>query len=375
MKEKTAKVKERKSARRLHILPFIMVLGGVAACIDIPEEKHTSYETIVIQPRSLELPVRYSATLEGGKEVTITPQTSGNVTEVLVEIGDRVRSGQVLFRIDPRQAQAAVDNAAANVQAAKAAMNTAELEMRSNKNLLDKGIVSSYMYETAKNTYDQAVAAVAQAEAALKNARLELNYCTVTSPISGIVGTRSIELGELVQPGMMMARVSESSTIKAKFSASEDVFMEIKQDNQGKPFEQAIKDMPPVSLELKNGTIYNHQGRMVRASGVLDTQTGSIEVEAEFPNPDGMLTSGNIGTVIFPYQVDGAIIVPSSAIVHQLDKSVVWMVGADSCAHSTSVETYDLGKQVAILSGLKQGDVIVANGAANVIDGQKVLFK
>lgn len=367
---------EKRVAGGLRILSFIVMLwGGVASCVDIPEAKRTSYETIVIQPRSVEIPIRYSATLEGSKEVTITPQTSGNVTEVLTEIGDRVKSGQVLFRIDSRQAQAAVDNAEANVQAAKAAMNTAELEMRSNKNLFDKGIVSSYVYETAKNTYDQTVAAVAQAEAALKNARLGLNYCTVTSPINGIVGSRSIELGELVQPGTVMARVSESSTMKAKFSASEDKFMEIKQENQGKSFEQAIKDMPPVSLELKNGTMYEHKGRLVRTSGVLDTQTGSIAAEAEFPNPDGLLTSGNIGTVIFQYQVDDAIIVPSSAIVRQLDKVVVWMVGTDSCAHSTSVEIYDLGQQVAILNGLKKGDVIVANGAANVIDGQKVLFK
>ena len=349
---------------------------AMTGCIDIPQEKKTSFETLEIKTQDLEVPVKYSCTMEGQKEVTITPQTSGNITAVLVQLGQHVRKGQPLFRIDPRQAQATVDNAAANVQAAKASLNTAELEMNSKKNLFDKNIVSSYVYEAARNAYNQAKANVAQAEAALNHARLELSYCTVTSPINGIVGSRTVELGELVQPGMEMARVSEASTIKAKFSASEDLFIEVKTEAErlGSTMSEELKKMNDVSLELKNGTVYQHKGRIVRWSGVIDTQTGTVEVQAEFPNPEGTLTSGNMGKVVYPYQVKDVIVIPTSAIVRQLDKTIVWKVEADSCAHSTSVKTHDLGQQVVVLEGLKVGDKIVANGASNVTDGQKVIY-
>ena len=171
----------------------LLTLLVVAGCgINMPKETLTSFETITIKKQEVDFPSRYNATLEGVNEVTVTSHVSGTATEVNVDIGDHVRKGDILARIDDRQALVAVESAQANLLAAQASQNTAKLEMESNRNLFEKGIVSSYMLETATNAYNQATSGVAQAEAALKYAKLQLVFCTITSPITGVVGSRPL---------------------------------------------------------------------------------------------------------------------------------------------------------------------------------------
>lgn len=353
------------------LLAFLTLSG---CGIHVPKEKHTSFDTITVKKQEVMYPARYNATLEGVSEVTVTARTSGTVTEVNVNIGDHVRKGDLLVRIDERQAQAAVANAQANLQAARASENTAKLEMESNRNLFEKGIVSSYMLETATNAYNQAKAAVAQAEAYLRSTQLELGFCTITSPITGIVGSSPLSQGETVAPGTVVARVSENSRIKAKFSISESEYLVLQEEFVGKSMKALLPSLPDVSLDLKNGAVYKEKGRIVRVSNVVDPLTGAMRAEAEFPNPDGLLVSGNMGTVIIPFTYADQIVIPASAIVRQLDRTIVWKVGADSLAHSTQVKVFDMGTSLSVLEGLQPGDVIVSSGATNIVDGQQVIF-
>ena len=356
-------------------LPALLTLLAVAGCdINMPQEKHTSYETLTIKKQEVAFPSRYNATLEGVNEVTVTVLVSGTVTEVKADIGDHVRKGDVLARIDDRQALAAVESSQANLLAAQARENTAKLEMESNRNLFEKGIVSSYMLETAINAYNQATAAVAQAEAALKHAKLQLGFCTVASPVTGVVGSFPLNQGERVSPGTVVAKVSEFSRIKAKFSISESEYLMLQEELGGRSMMEYLTGLPEVSLELKNGTVYKEKGRIVRVSNVVDPITGAMRAEAEFPNPDGILASGNMGTVIIPFTYADQIVIPASAIVRQLDRTIVWKVGADSLARSTRVKVFDMGTSMCVMEGLQPGDVIVANGATNIVDGEKVLF-
>lgn len=360
------------SQKSLQAMLSILLVTGCG--LNVPQEKHTSFDTLTVKTQEVEYPARYNATLEGVNEVVVTTICSGAVTEYNVDIGDHVRKGDVLARIDERQARASLDNAHANLLAAQASQNTARLEMESNRNLFQKGIVSSYMLETATNAYNQATAAVAQAEAAVKAAKLQLSFCTITSPITGIVGRAPLNRGELVSPGTVVAQVSEASRIVAKFSISESEYLQLQEGLEGKTLKQFLSSLPDVSLELKNGSVYKEKGRIVRISNVVDPITGAMRAEAEFPNPDGVLASGNMGTVIVPFTYADQIVIPTSAIVRQLDRTIVWKVGADSLAHSTQVQTFDIGTSLCVFEGLKPGDVIVSSGATNVVDGQKVIF-
>lgn len=131
-----------------------------------------------------------------------------------------------------------------------------------------------------------------------------------------------------------------------------------------------------MSFLFKNGNEYNRKGRITSITGTVDRATGTITCQATFPNPDGILYSGIQGTVVVPVEIKDVIVVPQNAVVRLQDKTLVYKVGADSCAYSTIVETvgFNHGRNIAITSGLEVGDLIVTEGANNVVEGQQVIF-
>lgn len=355
-----------------------MMLSCVTSCvIDMPEEVQTSFETMTVKKQDIDMSVKFSARLNGQADVTITPQVGGQLTRIAVSEGQQVTKGQVLFVIDQRNARLDLEAAQANLQAAQAAENSAKLEYDSNKNLFDKGIVSSYMLNNSLNSYKSAQAAVSQARAAVDRARVDLGFCTITSPVTGAIGEIPVRTGDQVAPGSVLTIVSGNTTMEAEFSVTEalvEAMVQSGMSNEEK--EKYIASLPPVKFVMKNGTEYPHEGRITSLTGVVNATTGSLTCKATFPNPDGNLYSGIQGTVVMPYSEEDVIVVPQSAVVRMQDKSVVYQVKADSTATAIDVTTEDVGngKDFIIRSGLKVGDKIVKVGANNVTEGQKVLF-
>ena len=174
-------------SKHLYLLAVVM---GLAACgTDIPKTVQTSYQTLTISKSDVTIPLKYSATLKGTSDVTIKPQVSGQLMEVCITEGQQVKKGDVLFRIDSRNAELELESAEANLLAAQAQESSAKLEFESNTNLFSKGIVSKYVLDNAENTYKQAQASVAQYRAAANRARVNLSYCTITSPVTGVIGS------------------------------------------------------------------------------------------------------------------------------------------------------------------------------------------
>ena len=355
-----------------------MMLSCVTSCvIDMPEEVQTSFETMTVKKQDIDMSVKFSARLNGQADVTITPQVAGQLTRIAVSEGQQVTKGQVLFVIDQRNARLDLEAAQANLQAAQAAENSAKLEYDSNKNLFDKGIVSRYMLDNSLNSYKSAQAAVSQARAAVDRARVDLGFCTITSPVTGAIGEIPVRTGDQVAPGSVLTIVSGNTTMEAEFSVTEalvEAMVQSGMSNEEK--EKYIASLPPVKFVMKNGTEYPHEGRITSLTGVVNATTGSLTCKATFPNPDGNLYSGIQGTVVMPYSEEDVIVVPQSAVVRMQDKSVVYQVKADSTATAIDVTTEDVGngKDFIIRSGLKPGDKIVKVGANNVTEGQKVLF-
>ena len=354
-------------------LTLLAVVALLTACgMDIPQAVQTSYQTMTISKSDITVPLKYSATLKGTADVTITPQVSGQLMEVCITEGQQVKKGDVLFRIDSRNAQLELESAEANLLAALAQESSAKLEYESNKNLFAKGIVSQYMLDNAENRYKQAQASVAQYQATANRARVNLGYCTITAPVSGVIGSIPVYAGDQVSPSTYLTLLSGNSKMYAEFSVSESVL----EERANGDAEGALDKFPDVTFLFKSGTEYNQKGRITSITGTVDRTTGALTCKATFPNPKGVLYSGIQGTVVIPYDVKDVMVVPQNAVVRLQSKSLVYKVGADSCAYSTIVETVGIGsdRDLIITAGVQAGDVIVTEGANNLVEGQKVLF-
>ena len=336
-----------------------------------PKMVPTSYETVTVNTMDITYPLRFSATLKGTNDVTIKPQVSGQLMKICITEGQQVRKGDVLFIIDQRNAELTLQSAEANLMAAQAEESSAKLTYESNRNLYAKGIVSKYMLDNAENDYKRAKASVAQYKAAADRARVDLGFCTITSPVDGLIGNIPVFAGDQVNSSTFLTMVSGNASMHAEFSVSASV-LEHRADN----LDNTLDDFPDVSFLFRNGDEYYLKGRVTSVTGIVDRATGALTCKATFPNPKGILYSGEQGTVVMPLAVKDVMVIPQNAVVRLQDKSLVYKVGPDSCAHSAIVTTTGMNSErdLVITSGLEVGDVIVTEGANNVMEGQRVLF-
>ena len=314
------------------------------------------------------------ASLEGENDVEIRPQVSGFLTKVHVDNGQKVNKGDILFTIDQVQLQAAVEQAEAAVAVAQANVNTAQTNANNNKILLDKNIISASAYQTSVDGLNAAKAQLNQAQAALTSARKNLSYTTVTAPVSGIVGTIPYKEGTLVSPSTLLTILSNNSDMLAYFSLNEKTILDLT-DNGRRTIREAVDSLPEVSLQLATGSIYPYKGKITAVSGVIDPTTGSAQAKAIFPNPDGMLHSGNTGNILMPVSHNGTIEIPQNATFEIQDMKFVYVVGDSAKVHSKpiTVAPENDGKKYIVTSGLKPGDVIVTEGVGmTVADGMVI---
>ena len=348
----------------------------VSCGYNAPKETPSSYETMTVKKSDIELPYKFSARMKGQNDVTVTPQVSGQLTNICVTEGQQVKKGQTLFIIESRNAQLELEAAQANLQAALAQENSAKLEYESNKNLFDKKIVSTYMLSNSENLYKQAQAAVAQARAAVNRAKINLGYCTITASVSGAIGEIPVRVGDQVSPLTQLTMLSGNTTMYAEFSVTEAIVEAMVQEGMSAAEVEAyIANLPEATFVMKNGTEYPHKGRVVSLTGVVNSETGSLTAKVSFPNPEGHLYSGIQGTIVMPFAEKSVIVIPQKAVVRLQDKSFVYKVQADSTATAVDVKTEDVGngQDFIVTSGLNEGDQIVTTGANNVTEGQKVL--
>ena len=319
----------------------------------------------------------YPATLHGTNDVEIRPQIQGFITQVCVQEGQRVAKGQVLFRIDQVQLQAAVDAAKGQVAQAKAAVevalanvNTQQTNANNNKLLLNQNIIAPTAYQlsvdalnAAKAQANQSRAALSSAQAQLVSAQKNLSYSTITAPASGIVGTIDFKEGALVSPQTLLTVLSNNGEMEAYFSMNEKEVLALT-DNGKRTLEQAIAGMPEVSLKLANGEVYPLKGRVKSISGVLDPQTGAAKFVAVFPNTNGMLHSGNTAQVLIPNMTPNAIQIPQKATTEMQDMKFVFTVDKNNMVHRTPITVSDIddGHSYIVTSGLNPGDVIATEG-------------
>lgn len=329
-------------------------------------------ETVKSQNASMQ--TTYPATFKGIQDVEIRPKVAGFITRVCVKEGQAVSAGQLLFVIDNATYQASVRQAQAAVNTASAQCNTVKMAYDNSVKLRENNVIGDFELNSAKNNYESAKAQLAQARAALASAKEMLGFCYVKSPTAGVVGTLPYKEGAMVSASSMPAltTVSNISAIEAYFSMTEkDVLSMTKAAGT---MQAAINTYPDLKLQLADGTMYSEMGRLVKASGVIDAATGSVQMIARFPNPQRLLKSGASGSIVVPRSDNNAIIIPQNAATQVQDKIFVYVLGKDNKVKYTEikVDPQNDGKNYVVLSGLKAGDRYVTNGTTKLTDGMEI---
>ena len=339
----------------------------------LPDFSDDEFAVATIGTSSAALQTTYPATIKGIQDVEVRPKVSGFITKVYVHEGQTVSAGQPLFAIDSETYQAAVRSAAAAVNTAKAQANTAKLTYQNNKKLYDSKIIGEYELSTAANGLATAKAQVAQAEASLASAREQLAWCVVKSPSAGVVGSLPFKVGALVSAsGQALTTVSNNSTMEVFFSLSESQILSMSKTNGS--VQAAIAAFPAVKLQLADGSIYNHPGKVVKMSGVIDATSGSISLIAHFANPEKLLKSGGAGSIVVPNDNNSAIVIPQEACSQVQDKIFVYIVTKDNKVKYSEIKVnpQDDGKNYIVTAGLHVGDRIVLKGITKLTDGQQI---
>ena len=370
--------------KRMMTMKSMVPCVGMALCLSLmttscQQKKQeaavekASYKTMTVKRSDKDLSTSYSASIKGKQDIDIYPQVSGKIEKLLVREGDKVSRGQLLFVIDQVPYRAALATAVATEKAAQAQLASAQLTYNSNKELFAQKVISSYTLQTSENAYLSAKAQLAQAQAQVTSARNNLSYTEVRSPANGVAGVLPYRVGTLVSASMPkpLTTVSDNSQMYVYFSMTEKQLLSFVRQYGSK--DAAIKNMPEISLQLGDQTMYAHKGRVESISGVIDTETGAVTLRAEFSNPERLLNSGGSGNVIIPTTRKNCIVIPQSATVQQQDKRIVYKVqNGKAVSQLIQVENIDDGRNFIVTEGLKPGDVIVSEGAGMVKEGESV---
>ena len=339
-------------------------------------QKENYYETMEVTLSDRTLTTGYSAAISGVQTVEIRPQVSGMITDILIEEGESVTKGQVLFIIDQTPYKAAYEIAVANVKSAEAALSTAKLILESNKNLYEQDVVSEFDLMTAQNDLTEAEARLALCKAEEVNASNNLSYTEVRSPVNGVASMIPYRVGALVNSSIAqpLVTVSDDSRVYAYFSMAENQMLDMVQ--QYGSLNNAIRQMPEVELIMSNGEKYEHTGKINAISGTISESTGAVSIRAVFNNRNHLLRNGGSGTIIIPMTLQNCMVIPQSATYELQDRVFVYKV-VDGKASSTEIHIapQNNGVEYIVTDGLEVGDIIVAEGAGLIKEGTPIKSK
>lgn len=304
----------------------------------------------------------YSANLEGRQNVEIRPKVDGFIQQTFVDEGQQVHKGQLLFKLETNTLNQ-------DASAEKANVNAAQVEVDRLKPLVDRKIISNVMLETAK-------AKLAQAKSAYGSVVANINYGTVTSPVDGVIGSLPYKTGTLVSAtsNEPLTTVSDSRVMRAYFSLNEKQMIDFTKTFKGATLAEKLKNVPDVTLLLADNSEYDQKGRIETINGLVDPATGTTQFRAEFKNPEAVLRSGGTGIVRIPVVTKNAILVPQNAVTDTQGKQTIYVVGEGNKVKSQIITTSGTsGLNFIVTDGLKEGDVVVVEGASKLKDDMQII--
>jgi multidrug efflux system membrane fusion protein len=306
------------------------------------------------------VPVRLQAigNVEAYLTVAVKARVDGQIVAVNFREGEPVKKGEVLFRIDPRPYEAALRQAEANALRDRAARDQARSQAERYQELLAKNFISKDAYAQIRTNAETAEATARASQAALENARLNVEYCTIHSPLDGYVGKVLLQAGNLVKANDVNALVviNQVRPIYVSFAVPEQHLPEIRKYNSSAPLRVDVIPTDPAGPRAS--------GRLIFIDNAVDPSTGTIRMRAQFDNADAALWPGQFANIsVQIYEQPDAIVIPSQAVQTGPDGQYVYVIGDDSLAEVRRIKVQRAdGERAIVASGLQPGERVVTRG-------------
>lgn len=336
------------------LLLSISTLVLASSCKEKKEEKKEISKFTITSPIVLDTSYtkEYVAEIQSIQNIEIRAKVDGFLEAIHADEGHQVSAGQTLFTIRPREYEA-------ELQKAKAKVNTAELEMQNVKVLADKNIVS-------KSELALSVAKLNEAKAEQSLAEVIVGYTKIVAPFSGTIDRLKIKTGSLVEAGELLTSLSNNREVYAYFNVSEIEYLDYKQRANSSEGNSA-------TLLLANNQPHKFKGVIETVEGEFDKNTGSIAFRAKFPNPDLLLKHGETGKVRLTMDLKNALVIPQKATYELQDKTYVFVVDQNNVVRSRNITIKQKLPNIYVIdSGLSPNDKIILEGSQNVKDDDKI---
>src|SRR5579859_1058100 len=353
---------------------FLFPVSSCTSTQANPAPPPPTVEVTEVVQKDVPIYSEWIAVLDGYVNAQIQPHVSGYVIRQDYREGSVVQKGQVLFQIDPRPFKAALDQAKAQLAQSEAQLGKARLDVERDTPLAQARAIAQSQLDTEIQAKLGTQAQVQAAKANVEQAELNLEWTKVTSLVSGIAGSAQFQIGNLVGPSSVLTSVSQVDQIKAYFTASEQEFTEF---HRRFPTQASVEEQRrriPLQLMLADGSVYEHSGTIYFADREVNPTTGTIRIAGVFPNPNNLLRPGGYGRVRASVKTQkGALLVPQRAVVELQGSQQVAVVGADDKVSIRPVTVGErIGKLWIVTQGLKAGERVVVEGLQKVRDGAPV---
>ncbi len=347
----------------------LLAMGSCRRAAPPPRPAPARVTAYTVEPRPVSIPQEYVGQVVASREVALLAHVTGYLQKQAFQDGARVRAGDLLFVIDPRPFQAALDQARANLLQARSALAKATRDVERFAPLVKDRALPRQNLDDARAARQQAAAAVEAQRAALETAQLDLQYTQVRSPVDGRIGRAQVFPGALVTAGQTaLATVSTIDPAQVQFSLSELDYLRLAPRLTGQG-----QLGTPVRLLLPDGKAYPHPGRIDFADRAIATQTGTFGMRASFPNPEELLRPGMFARVEVMEDLPSGLLVPSAAVQQVLASTSVLVVGPGDVVEPRNVALGPgVGSFRVVRSGLSPGDRVVVGGLAQARPGARV---
>jgi membrane fusion protein (multidrug efflux system) len=334
-------------------------------------------EAAEVIKRDIPMEREWVGTTEGFVNATIRPQVQGYLVSKNYREGDPVKKGGLLFTIDPRSFQAALDQAQGALAQAKAQHFIAQTDLDRIRPLAEEKAISKRDLDNAIGTEQSTRAAVVSAQAAVSRARLDIGFTRITSPIDGIAGFAIAQIGDLVGPaqGGELTVVSKIDTIKVAYAVSEQFYLSCFKCMLTSGGDSGVQgNSMQHEMILADGSRYPYRGRLYAVNRQVDTKTGTLQIEAIFPNPGNLLRPGQFVRIVVTTGIrKGALLVPQRAVMEQQGVYQVAIIRPDRRIEIRQVQPGDRsGDRWIIDAGVAAGETVVAEGVQKVHEGTLV---
>jgi len=362
----------------------LVVLGSALAflpgCPKPPKPTPPEFVVPVAPPVQKDVPVvrEWVGLTYGMVNADIIAQVTGYLMSQNYEDGAMVKKGALLFQIDPRPFQAALDQAQGNLDQAKAALIRDEANAKRAVDLLAKNVISREQYDDQIQGFESSKAAVVAGQAAVEQARLNLEFTSILAPVDGLAAIAKAQVGNLIGPSTgTLTTVTMVDPIRVKFFISENEYLQYIQPYFGDP-EKLINQQKRggfgLQILLSDQTIYPQPGRILAVNNQVSQNTGSLQIEAIFPNQGSLLRAGQFARVRgVTSWINNALLVPQRAINDLQGKSQIAVIGPDGKVDLRLVETGpSYASMQVVKSGLQPGETVVVEGMQKLRQGMTV---